>query len=869
MRAGRRNNRTNRHGADAGSALILTVVLTTLLAIVGVLFVMVTRIDKMGTQAVSQNRELTLATQTVVAEISDLLAQDVPGGLETEEYYDYPDASNAWLADLEPYQDPNDVPRWRQISSITGATNRKRNVMITVIGDRDPIVDVNTAVTNADADGDGVGDAQWFEVPGIMTSKGRPVYAAVRIVDNGAMLNVNTGYWFDPNRADPSFANPNITDPSAVDGSSPLQINAIALARGHAVDSAQGQAIAETLLQARRIDPLDGLSGYENWVLWRYLTPEPNSPFTPFDLSDELELRYRGLINHGRVNTRVETWGRFKANTISTPVDFGGQELDNWFIRARDGGSFDPNYALRHVATTYNMDRVITPRPFGAVGRTKKVNVNNVSVDQVYDAVFAALERPGRDPALVHAEAAQITANLVDYIDDDDTVTAIDAPSASGARYHGFEQPCIYISEIAHNAVTDGIGVVHHSYAVELFKPYFEDRDPEDGQWRLVIETPGVDEIIQPIVWSGLRRFHVLLAEDPLAELFNDDGFSDPNEPPEAATLYGYAGRYGTPTAQALDSAGFGERATLTLQRWVARTDEWITVDFRQVPGDGWMAPDQGPRSVQRDISPYQCRRWLWSPTVLASHTLGHSLGQYDDPNDTRLIQAHPLNRTLRNIGELGMVFADSAYGVRPEDTAEEVLLDLMNPAYGELFNYLTVLDPTQHIPPPAPGLSPDPDETRIMGRININTAPWFVFAQLPWIQYQDTHQAKSTRARDIVTYRDANGPFENIGGLMQVAALRDLASDGLDNLNDAVPERGPDLTRDSARDDLEERDLLFTRMSNLVTVRSDVFTAYIVVRLGANGPQKRMMAILDRSQTSDLDPAVRVVALHPVADPR
>ncbi|UCD51258.1 MAG: helix-hairpin-helix domain-containing protein, partial [Phycisphaerales bacterium] len=416
----------------------------------------------------------------------------------------------------------------------------------------------------------------------------------------------------------------------------------------------------------------------------------------------------------------------------------------------------------------------------------------------------------------------------------------------------------------------DGIGVVHHSYAVELFKPYFEDRDPETGQWQLVIKTAGADDVVQPIEWSGLRRFHVLLAEDPVAELFDDGDFEDPEEPTDAATRYNYERSYSNPTAQVLDPQRFtfAEGSSFDLQRLVSRTGEWLTVDYVRVARDGWMAPDQGPRSTQRDISLHKCRRRLWTPTGVTPVVLGHSSGQYVDPNDERLIQAHPINRTLRNIGELGMVFADSAYGVMPDDTAEQVLLDLMNPAYAELFNYLMVLDPTEHILPPAPGLPPNPNEMRIMGRININTAPWFVLAQLPWIQYQDTHEAKSTRARAIVDYRNGNGPFENIAGLMQVAALRDLADDGLDNLNDETP-RGPDLTRDSARDDLEERDLLFTRLSNLVTVRSDVFTAYILVRLGVNGPQKRMMAILDRSRTSDQNRAVRVVALHPVADPR
>jgi helix-hairpin-helix protein len=264
-----------------------------------------------------------------------------------------------------------------------------------------------------------------------------------------------------------------------------------------------------------------------------------------------------------------------------------------------------------------------------------------------------------------------------------------------------------------------------------------------------------------------------------------------------------------------------------------------------------------------------KCIRKLWTPTAVTSVVLGHGTGQYADPNDEGVIQAHPINRTLRNIGELGMVFADSAYGVMPIDTAAEVLLDLMDPAYAELFNYLTVIDPIEHITASDPNRPVNPYETRIMGRININTAPWFVLAQLPWIQYQDINDVKSTRAQAIVDYRDTHGPFQSTAGLMQVTKLHDLAHDDRDNLNDDVPDRGPDLTRDSARDDLEERDLLFTRMSNLVTVRSDVFTAYILVRLGATGPQKRMMAILDRSETSDVNPAVRIVALHPVSDPR
>ncbi len=154
------------------------------------------------------------------------------------------------------------------------------------------------------------------------------------------------------------------------------------------------------------------------------------------------------------------------------------------------------------------------------------------------------------------------------------------------------------------------------------------------------------------------------------------------------------------------------------------------------------------------------------------------------------------------------------------------------------------------------------------MGRININTAPWFVLAQLPWIQYQASGEPTVVRALAIVDHRERYGPFRSVAGLLQVPEMQQLGYDGFDNLHEDDP-RGPDLTPDNVRDDLEERDLLFTRISDLATVRSDVFTAYIVVRIDVNGPQKRMMAILDRSRTSAANPHFRLVSLYPVPDPR
>jgi len=196
----------------------------------------------------------------------------------------------------------------------------------------------------------------------------------------------------------------------------------------------------------------------------------------------------------------------------------------------------------------------------------------------------------------------------------------------------------------------------------------------------------------------------------------------------------------------------------------------------------------------------------------------------------------------------------------------------------------MTVFDPnSDSIDNDADGLIDGADtmspEVQIPGRININTAPWYVLAQLPWVS---AHTPSYELARAIVEHRDAVGAFGSIGELNFVGisdpnnALRSIGyyarTDG-PQLGDLLG--FPDITLgDGIPDDFEERDVIFSRISNLVSVRSDVFTAYILVRIGADGPQKRVVAILDRSGVNKTnvslpDGKVRIVAPHYVPDPR
>jgi len=817
---------------SAGSALILTVVLTTLLAIIGVVFLLVARIDKTAATAASENREINFAIDSVLAEISQQLALDVPG-VQGQEYYDYPGTEDRWLASLEPYKSGNNY-YWQQISDVNGALGGQNNVQARVIADYDVVPGF------ADADGDGVGDSKWIILPGITSTKGKPIYAAIRIIDNGGMVNVNTDYKFIPN----------------ADGSSQLQINLMALSwrPGTTVYNPGDET---DLLRARAnygvgVNPFD-LRAYEENVIWRYGTP--NGLYTPFDISDELELRYRFLLNHTGIDTRLEELGRdqnrsweFRKAAFRTPVVSG--ELGEWFISAYDSGSLDPNYAYRHIATTCNMDRIIDPN-----GK-KMVNVNTADPNSIYDAIMKVL------PGALALQAMQIAVNIKDYRDPDSDVTTY------GGLY-GFERPCIYISELDYNFVTSGNPPTpHKSYAIELYKPYFEDGDPNGWQLR-------VDGRDTPIIWSGTRRFHVMRFEDPNARL--PVTFSDPNEP-IGPNPFGYDPlSYARKPQDDVNGIAFNSNSTIELRR---PDLGGITVDSKQAPD--WLVSGQGVNSFQRDITPHKCIRSLWDSATKSS-TLG-SANTYQQ-NDSIFIQAHPANKPFTNIGEIGMVFRENVYGRtwQPADTENAVRLNLADPIYQQIFNYLTVFDPNSY---------PwnDRNETRVKGRININTAPWFVIAQLPWIQLPLQGKEFSI-AQAIVAYRDKTvvpgGPnyqnrpgtpgFRSIGELMNIGAqggdpnfsMCYYALDGKDQMGFPDLTTDPRTGVDGARDDFEEGDLIFSRISNLVTVRSDVFSAYILVRIGPDGPQKRVIAILDRSRVTPLTGKVKIIALQPVPDPR
>jgi len=153
--------------------------------------------------------------------------------------------------------------------------------------------------------------------------------------------------------------------------------------------------------------------------------------------------------------------------------------------------------------------------------------------------------------------------------------------------------------------------------------------------------------------------------------------------------------------------------------------------------------------------------------------------------------------------------------------------------------------------------------EGTLPGRINVNTATREVIraAIPPDAGYAPDYDGL---AANIVRYRDGV-PLQRISDLLNVPGFDQFTTDP-NGVGD------PEM-----RGDFEERDWILSRVLNKLTVRSDVFTAYILVRLGHDGPERRMIAIFDRSNVYPLpsqsrpvaSAKPRIIALHPVPDPR
>ncbi len=1011
MKKGSIHINTAAHGPK-GSALILVVVLTVLLAAVGVLFLMTSRIDEMASSGIVRTRELRAGVNVVLDRIRTVLTDDLfgindnlnlmlngddPCALDEDEYWDYPGDDDPWLANLEPAVNPSDPCDiyWLHITDLYGHISAISSLgyvevnypsdpitsgaVTRIISENEPVGyvenpgtgDILPWGTRADADGDGVADSRWIALPGISSSRGENIYAAVRIIDNCGMININTAY------RDPT----NLTTQSGDwDGSLLAHVNLERIISS--TDAGAPDFLDATAIQYERFGnvslpfPYDYQYDvlYEYYVSRRLLDPLPG--FLPFDIGDELELRNRYFLTSFVNNRFGYTDGA--GFSYGWPVTFDpgtgtvgkripyvpGDDIGDWFDKTTSPTDPSDKFLCnrRHISTTYSFDRVIAPRTdtSGMPGNLLSTwndwtnwdqNPNQWSYRPVYindddpNLIAAAIWLGLPDGSVIRNNmpqftglgwtdseirerlACQLAVNLADFIDRDSPET-VSSLTSNGVTYYGHEATAqqLYISMIAvaqyDSDISDATINEETHWAIELYNPGPSSINNLGADWSLEIYNIA-DVLIGTI---NLPNGTVDAARSYIITDSSD------NVPP----ITGFSP--GEVDDDSVSALTFSDNYRLVL-RWQNIRTQDIIVDIGNVPDHS-----QNNNGLEK-YTAYR-GRWRLRETASTSLPIWDSIPQWDpcsvslsnfntvasenDPCSPIQTTFRLIDEPLRTVGEFTNVLAlgtmyDSNIGryyTMPEfweniriagggDITDITAgrIDLQDSRFANIFRYLTIFAPfNDGVDNDGNGSADEDEELAVAGRININTAPWFVIAQLPWVQDPSLpesnalqREAKLRLARAIVAYRDGlNLPidysggrqtgmgsgapavreelgFANIAELINVTndydgsgGTYDLYSDirkySRDILGSSVP---LDFTADLTENDLEERDILFHRISNLVTVRSDVFTAYILVRIGQNGPQKRMIAVFDRSGVFSPADRPKLVVLHPVPDPR
>jgi len=971
----------------AGSALVLVIVITVILATVGVMFVMMSRVSQTATSAISDNRELAGAVDVVVNRIQTVLVDDLFGsdanmfnGLgdstgQPDEYTDYPGPDDPWLASLEPlYYSDNGTPadptddrcRWRRISDIYrvmrgSSWDYAANVDVMIAKDNDAN-DFWKLDGIADADGDGVEDSRWVRLP-VTSSKGKPIFAAVRVIDNCGMLNINTAYRDPTNSPDPC-------DWPNWDGSLLTHINLDTdrIHNQYNKDSYYGfvsyqdsPSLSTAQLHLERCGGVPKSDvDYHNDVARRLLNPGVG--YAPFDIGDELEFRNRFFLFSPTKTRSGTVWpATFNpgAGKVGKQIPYKpGDDIWEWFLKVTSPEEIPADPCenricnRRHIVTTYSFDRIIrpyddTPLPGDMLPTSgqRKIGIKlpTVITDEYIRRLAGAIYRGLPGDSVIANDfgteytreklAWQFAVNLIDYQDDDgpdpcnpDDDQPTYYKAAGIGEFWGVEnRECIkrntiFISQVAYvNNTTGPPPPLGNYYAIELFNPDLGAKQLSEDDYKIRIGDTTIDSLFNVIVGIEPRQIDgegvVVLTNDKAnaTTVFAERILNDPTKIFEVTGL------------------DFAEGDEIVIyKKDCPQPDADMPVDRIKVPlglvdADGAIHTSERNKTLGPTV-----HNLLWPDFTGNTGELGTVPAFAEsDPN----VQLYVPNEGLRTIAEIENVFAvgyNDPNDVNNADTVHTLIGDieeLYNPAapadefgrfymkrqgrisladtnYWSLLDFLTCFDPSSDgVDNNGDGLFDEPTELAVAGRININTAPWFVIKHLPWVGLTTVGTDTDNLARAIVAWRDrlnlstpaqptlpdyltqsrseATGlsniseglGFRSIGELLQVinttGAIDFDIRKYLDDINNGLSPVSPDYTGDITDDDFEERDIIFQRISNLVTVRSDVFTAYILVRIGHDGPQKRMIAIFDRSNVFSPADKPRLVALHPVPDPR
>jgi hypothetical protein len=520
----------------------------------------------------------------------------------------------------------------------------------------------------------------------------------------------------------------------------------------------------------------------------------------------------------------------------------------------------------------------------------------------------------GNDPAEAAKSAAQVVANIIDFSDDDATNTQISGETEGPfyATIYGEQAnvDCTFITEqIIEDIITEvSEAILGSSYGFTIDfqldetvfgyerQPFISEvyayRNPDNGG---ALEGFAI-ELLNPYsaypeelkLYRGSELWKIKIGDGSVIDAPIGSGtttvsqYDDTNKTPgryvirSGSTVSTVGIPYDLPDL--LDIDGVTNKEIQLLRPAPVNSGvQFIVVDqvSSQEVNKLWLADNQSAIKRQdtkwKFVYPsYELQQEDATPPNY-THTLGQAngvnLSALDDKESFQLAVAddeYPLCRwheleTLSLYGNgLDSTDPNSVITVKlTNNTPKHFDLDPNQPDNSsDLLNYLCTMN--------------RPDLGTLPGRININTAPVHVIAAAIPPSLVDPSGGGGFSALDFaqaIVYRRENvGPYEKLSDLLTISP----GLGGVDfqsYVND--PNTYYSAGQPSIEDNIEERDWILSNLANKFTVRSDVFTAYILVRLGEDGPQRRMIAIFDRSNVWKPTDRPKLVALHPVPDPR
>ncbi len=606
MRNSKHDPRLNRAaGRRRGSVLILVVAMLVLMMLLGTAFIQSTRFDRAAASEINTSTNIEQVRDAEIARIGTFLVNDLvdPNGgfladyastitpfRENNEPYDMAHEDvDAWLA--ASYLNRND--RWPHITDLTLGDNALWVGTTTATG-TNGVNDVPLAIFNKltttidptgpiDADGDGITDSR-FIVGAISHIGGVKYVSAIRVVDLSANLNINVATSLvDDTGAYVDLDAPRWMFPSELDlGRFMLEAtnnNATVVSELKELLARRFGQTPVTLPIAWNPDLSQTESRYTFWVDGASMYGNFNgrtgatSKYQSLVIGDALRLLHaNGLNTPDAQGTNLDLIQRFLRDDKSAltgvepifsdigPVNVRYPGLLPW--TAADPEDYIRNEPRHQMTTISGASEWAAQLPGEPHGRVLKFDVNRVGaadrttddliklrdiVEQVYrinPPAFMPGVTPfnGLDNSPEHF-AAQFTANVADYIDEDNWLTKVDARGVTGptGEHYGMEAlPMISETFIQYDyEVTNATDNGDNTWAVILTKRgeagfIIEIRNPYRQPIKLTDVWIG-DGSGSPVRLDSLLTTVTEIEPDKAVLIYHNTGTSSSNENPLTA----------------------------------------------------------------------------------------------------------------------------------------------------------------------------------------------------------------------------------------------------------------------------------------------------------------------------------------------